>query len=216
MPSFQSDGFQQQRRVSFGKTQRKSRSATWALRLAWLPVSPLAPLAGMVLGFRSCKAIGKRKDLFGRRTAMAAMFVGLLMTIVQGAVGWRIYEYDAALRRTVPVALEAAFMGDAQAFADCFAEGDAQEAQAFVDSVRSRYGAMQECHWSGALALPKEPVGWTVSIEMATLRAESTVSVSTALDETCLSSSLGSIVIKDVKRGDLVYPRAMERMAAHE
>jgi hypothetical protein len=180
---------------------------------------------GVLLGLVSAVTIPSNPARKGTGLAVAAIIIGLVLSAGQG---YGTYWFVGKARQVVSKimagpadALRAGFAGDVAAFRDDFyspgAQPSVEEAQAFIDELRSRYGDFvsvslpsQNQSYQPTPGETQIVMPYIVEFTNATMNAEVELVI---VDETTRQFVMkwGYIKILDPERGDLRYPPAAEK-----
>ncbi len=196
--------------------QSTSKLAIWSLICSLVVCCPLVTVLGPLLGLISLGKIGGNPLLKGRGLAVAGILIGLLTT-----GGWVLLGYRAApvvgtmytLMETGPQhALSTGFAGDIAGFRASFegagATASDAEARAFIDALRSRYGAFASAHRSPtaqpAIGQTTFVLPYVTIFDGATVTADTEVIMADPKGRMIMK--IGSISIRDADKGDLTYP----------
>ncbi|UCD75091.1 MAG: DUF4190 domain-containing protein [Phycisphaerales bacterium] len=184
---------------------------------------PLTTLLGPILGLVALATMGGERPRKGKGLAVAAIVLGLVFTGAQyGAyVLWVkpaiafLAEYVKFAMTGPDEALATGMAGDIAGFKLHFqgpgATASDDEAQAFLDELRARYGEFTSASMneqSGQQPTPGQtvlPMPYVLVFELATLDAEAELIF---LDEAGQKpvKKLGYIIVFDSSLGDLTYP----------
>lgn len=183
-----------------------------------------APL-GVLLGAIAVATTGATSERKGRGLGFAAVIIGLIMCVVWAWIAMKGYglikEYDVFVRTGPQQTLKTGFDGNVSGFqADFDGPGSTApvaEAQAFLDQLKSRYGAFQSAKIDEQGGPPPQPQpGQTkLSFPYVLTFANQTVNADIELvfaDKNAKSLSgmflkkFGYIIIEDPVNGDLAYP----------
>lgn len=205
---------------SYSQIKKTSGLAVSSLVLSLIGIIPCcgaitAPI-GAILGLIGAVVIKPTSAVKGRGLAMAGLLIGLILTAAQiGGGVWIWNTFVVPVMEGPQQALRAGFAGDMTAFKAEFHGGGATapdaQAQAFIDSLRSRYGEYQSCELDQSqqrqqtFGEPEAVFPYVLSFADKTVRAEALMIFS---DKTKGGFIMrwGSITVIDADHGDLTYP----------
>lgn len=198
--------------VSLGE-RATSRLAIGSLICSLVLCCPLTTIVGMLLGLAALVRIHRDAALKGRAIAVSGILIGALSTGAQGYIGGWVYSNIWLPMKIGPTeALAAGFQGDITGFTSRFhglrtSVGD-DEARAFIDQLRDRYGEFV----TGDLNQQGPPQGgpvmefdYLLRFEGASIPARAQIiyaDVQTGEDP----RKLGWITVLDPALGDLTFP----------
>lgn len=194
--------------------RKTSAMAVTALVLSLTGIIPccgivLAPI-GALLGLIAVISISANRSTKGRGLAAAAIIIGLLLTVAQIAVGWK-YVIEPVIngpRDALTAGLNGNISGFKSEFVGAGASATDAEAQAFIDELRRRYGALRSVEARGDTGQkPSQESSlfeYRIAFADATVRAE--VEIVFYHESSGSLMRLGSIRIIDPDQGDLTYP----------
>ncbi|MHC4142017.1 MAG: hypothetical protein ACYSUF_09120 [Planctomycetota bacterium] len=153
----------------------------------------------------------------GKGMAITGIVLGIVFTTVQAVVGYRAYQGFGIFSNAPYVALQPGFDGDLAGLKANFGSAGGattdQEARAFVDELRSRYGALQgsamdfAAYQGMAMPAPDQTsftMPWVLVFENGRVGVEMTF---TEADQTAGDQIIfSSIRVIDSDLGDLTYP----------
>ena len=185
------------------------------LSLVGLCCGCTAPI-GVLLGIIAFATTGPRSPKKGRGMAVAAIIVGLILSLLWGGFAyWASSKYYEMLQLP-DTALRAGFAGDIATFKSKFhgagATAPDAEAEAFISELRSRYGNFVSATVDQSGPPPKQspgqpivPLPFQFTFDNATLSGEVEFII---LDEQSseLVLKMGTITINDPNSTSLVYP----------
>lgn len=179
---------------------------------------------GALLGFKALKEIRLNPGLGGRRLALGGIVVGLVATLVWGAMGvW----WHVNIRRPMiagPInAIQSGQQGDLEGFRDGFTDflaggmggGQASDAEvlAFLSELSSRYGpliAMRQVRDDrpppDRYQMESYGIPYEMEFEMGPIKAEGKFVISSPGEG--FVGRFQWLAIFDPERGDLVYPES--------
>jgi hypothetical protein len=196
--------------------QRTSGLAIGSLISSLIFCCPITTIIGVVVGLVALGRISSNPQLKGRGIAMTGIVLGILFTIGQIWIGFKIYEGYGIFRDAPYVALEPGFQGDYAAFRDAFgAAGQAatdDDARAFIDALRSRYGELRgsDIDFKAFQGMQQPAPGqteftlpWLIVFANAEVIAELTIREQDQRKDEIVFSR---IKVLDSARGDLEFP----------
>ena len=203
--------------------QKTSGLAIASLVCSLIVCCPLTTLIGPFLGLAAVFTIGSNPARKGKGIAMAGIIIGITVT-----VGWGMLTVWAHENINVPVqegpveVMSAGFSGDISGFRMGLmgeaANGSDEEIQAFVDSLRSRYGEFVSCEMDEVelnsnppsfddLMQPVKIYPYLLRFENATVKARIEFATQDPLTGKFLwGTKFGTILVLDENLGDLSYP----------
>lgn len=195
---------------------KTSGLAITSLVLSLVCCLPVTTIPGALLGLVSAVKIAGNPARKGMGIAIAAVVLGVLFTVGQVVIGTGIYAGYKVFRDAPAVALEPGFAGDLAAFKTNFNAGSAPdiEAQAFLDAVTSRYGALDraEVDFQAFQSMQQPAPGatlmtlpWTLVFEGGT-RVEAKLTFDQMQQPQPDQLTFTEIRIVDAAQGDLVFP----------
>lgn len=200
-----------------GPARRTSTWAVVALLCSAAIFCPLLTLVGPLIAIRALAGIRRGEAVRGQGFALAAIAIGLLATLgwVYGAYWWDRHA-RAPMLSGPEAALRAGFAGDVAGFREGWcceaAAAPDLEAIAFINELRSRYGAFIESaglpdRQPEGSALDPAGVGiwYRLRFERAEVDARAVFHV-WADGESRLVLRFSSVVVVDPQRGELVFP----------
>ncbi|MHC4786232.1 MAG: DUF4190 domain-containing protein [Planctomycetota bacterium] len=202
-----------------GGPQKTSGLAIASLVCSLICCIPVIPVIGILLGLGAMISIGGDPAKKGKGLAIAGIILGVVITTGQGVVGYRMYAGYTIFSSAPYVALQPGFDGDIAAMKANFGSSGAtatdREAQAFVDELRSRYGALQgsamDFQAFQGMQMPTSDqkvftMPWVLVFENASVAVEMTFNDDdqTRSDEIIFSA----IRVIDSDLGDLTFPAA--------
>lgn len=218
---------------TFGETgagqQKTSGLAVGSLVCSLICCLPGLPLIGALLGVGALVSIGNDPARRGKGLAIAGLAIGGLLTLAQIGVGPKLYQatkifYEIA-SKIVPTmetgprdALNAGFSGDVAGFKDAFhgagATAPDADAQAFIETLRARYGDFvdsqlaQQSQGTPPTRQPSIVVPYVLEFENAQVDAQVEIILldTEGPDAPQVVMKLGSIEVLDEQRGDVKYP----------
>ncbi len=178
---------------------------------------PLATIPGILLGIGALVSISGNPMRRGKGVAITGIVLGVLFTAGQALLyppAIRLVMDMTALVQNGPSdAISAGFAGDLPAFRSHFFKAGAaatdQEAQEFVDQLRSRYGEFVSSYpvQSGSPPFGQTVVTMKYSLEFDRVTVSADVELVFADPNTGeWAAKLGSITVIDSERGDLAFP----------
>ena len=198
---------------------RTSRLAIASLACSLICCVPVTTIPGILLGVGAMLSISNNQALRGKGLAVAGILLGVIFTAGQA------YVYPPAIkfvRDSMEMvmggpnnALVDGFAGDPAAFKSHFygkgLNASDAEAQAFIDTLRSRYGEYTDCIFdqrnqpSSSFGQPKTTFAYDLTFENATVKAEAQI---IWMDERTqdMVYKFGWVKILDPDLGDLTYP----------
>ena len=202
---------------------RTSRLAIASLVCSLICCVPVTTIPGILLGIGAIFSINNNPARFrGKGLAMAGILLGVTFTAGQAFVYPKAVDFIVMNVRGPNDALISGFAGDATAFKSHFygkgIRASDAEAQAFIDTLRSRYGEFQSCEFDQRNQ-PQPTTGQTKPTFAYILTFDNAVVDCLTqiiwMDERTGATvfQLGWITIKDPDLGDLTYP-AKTRPAA--
>lgn len=213
---------------AFNALPTQSQAKTSALAVTSLIFSlilccPLTTILGPLLGLGALVQIGRNPARKGKGLAFTAIAIGIIAT-----AGWCTVTVWGHKNMNLPVqhgpreALAAGFSGDLAGFRAGFlgeaANTSDQEVQAFLDTLRSRYGEFVSCELDrvelGAnppsideLMKPVKSYPYLLRFEQATVKASIEFGAQDPLTgEFLWGVKFGTIVVYDEVEGDAIYP----------
>ncbi len=186
---------------------------------------PVTTIPGILLGIGAMISISNNPARKGKGLAVAGILLGVIFTAGQAYVYPKLIDFAG---KTVELvmngpndALAVGFANDPVAFKSHFYGTGAQatdaEAQAFIDTLRSRYGDFQSCHFdeqaqtSPAFGQPSSVFPYILTFDdNATLDADAQI---IWVDERTsdMVYKFGWVIVKDPDLGDLRYPAKKSR-----
>ena len=177
-----------------------------------------API-GAILGLIAMLAISSNSARKGMGLAVAGLILGLVFAGGQGAGTWWVVnkgkEMFAAMTSGPNDALQAGFAGDIAGFKDGFygsgSMASDEEATAFIDELRTRYGEFVSCQMDEsqtAQPTPGQtsmPVAYTVTFENEAMPAEAEIIFADQATG-AMPFKPGYIIVFDAELGDLKFP----------
>jgi hypothetical protein len=177
-----------------------------------------API-GLILGVIAMIAIGANPGRKGTGLAITAVVLGLVFAGAQGAGTWWVVnkgrEAVVAMTRGPNDALKAGFAGDIAGFkAGFYGSGSMasdEEATAFINQLRTRYGEFVSCRMDESRPAqpvpgqPSVPAAYIIEFQNATMNAESEIIFADQATG-AMPFKPGYIVVFDKELGDLKYP----------
>jgi hypothetical protein len=199
--------------------QKTSGLAIASLVCSLICCIPLTTIPGILLGIGAMISIGRDPAKKGKGLAITGIVLGIGFTTVQAVVGYGVYQSFGVFSNAPYVALQPGFDGDLAGLKANFGSAGAvatdQEAQAFVDELRSRYGALQgsamdfAAYQGMAMPAPDQTtftMPWILVFENARVGVEMTFTEDdqSGKDQIIFSS----IRVIDPDLGDLTFPAA--------
>ncbi len=185
---------------------------------------PVTTIPGILLGIAAMVSIGNNPARKGKGLAMAGILLGVIFTAGQAYVYPKVIDFVGETFELVmngpSDALVAGFANDPVAFKSNFYGTGAQatdaEAQAFIDTLRSRYGEFKACRFdeqgptSKAFGQSSTVFPYFLTFDNATLDAAVQI---IWVDERTndMVYKFGWITVKDADLGDLRYPAKKRR-----
>lgn len=203
MKDYVSDSFGRPKTVQV-EVEKKSGGALRALVCSLAFFLPVVPLVGAVLGILAIRKPSERRGL-----ATMAIVFGVLFTVVQGFAAMSSYGLMQQVRSGPQAAIETGLQGDVASFAAQFGldsdRATLVSAEAFLDELRTRYGALHEVEpvgvgFASALSDPGALRSYTARFENATVRIDAGFSGQR------LANRLRFVEVCDDDRGRLAYP----------
>jgi hypothetical protein len=202
-----------------GGPQKTSGLAIASLVCSLICCIPVIPIIGILLGLVAMISIGGDPAKKGKGLAIAGIILGVVITAGQGVVGYRMYAGYTIFSYAPYAAVQPGFDGDLTAMKANFGPAGAtatdQEAQAFVDELRSRYGALQgsamDFQAFQGMQMPASgqkvfTMPWVLVFENASVTAEMTFNEDDQTrDDKIIFSAIRVI---DADLGDLTFPAA--------
>jgi len=204
--------------------QTTSRLAIGSLVCSLICCVPVTTIPGILLGIVAMISIGNNPARKGKGLAVAGILLGVIFTAGQAYVYPKIIEFAGETFELVMNgpndALVSGFAGDPVAFKSNFYGRGAQatdaEAQAFIDTLRSRYGEFQGCQFDEqagtqpAFGRPDTAFPYILTFDNATLDATAQI---IWFDERTdqMIYKFGWVTVKDADLGDLRYPAKKRR-----
>ncbi len=181
---------------------------------------PITTIIGPILGLVALVTIGSNPQKKGKGIAIVAVLIGLIVTLVWAVVGYQFYgkiikPFMETMMTGPDSALTAGYAGDTAGFkAKFYGDGAIapdEEAAAFIESLRERYGEFQlvvpdeTAQMQPAYGEPIFPMAYLATFDNGTVDAEVTIII---VDEVTgqLVMKLGTFTIFDSELGDLQYP----------
>ncbi len=199
--------------------QSTSRLAIASLVCSLICCVPVTTVPAILLGIGAIFSINNNPARKGKRLAMAGILLGVVFTAGQAFFYPRAIEFigkSIAMVMGGPNdALTSGFAGDATAFKSHFygkgARASDAEAEAFIDTLRSRYGEFQGCDFDeqnqpqSSFGQPDTTFTYVLSFDNADVDCRTQIIWA---DERTSAAvfKLGSITITDPELGDLTYP----------
>ncbi len=195
--------------------RRTSGLAVASLVCSLVCCIPALPAIGAILGLGSLVAMGRNVMLRGRGLAIAGIVLGVLMTVGHVVVIPWLIRGGLFVANGPHLALSAGVSGDVAAFKSNFhgagATAPDAEAQAFLEAITARYGAIQGFGPPQQMgSTPGDPV---VPFRYSATFANGTVDVDVEIAFSDKQTGgffykINSIAIRDPDKGDLSYPPA--------
>ena len=204
--------------------QKTSGLAIGSLVCSLICCVPVTTIPGILLGIVAMISIGNNPARKGKGLAVAGILLGVIFTAGQAYVYPKVIEYAGEMFELVMNgpndALAAGFANDPVAFKSHFYGTGTQatdaEAQAFIDTLRSRYGEFQSCHideqgqTSPAFAQPSSVFPYILTFDNATLDADvQIIWYDKRTDD--MVYKFGWVTVTDPDLGDLRYPAKKSR-----
>lgn len=204
---------------SMDDAPRTSVLAICSLVFALLICLPLGWL-GVILGIVALIGMVGKAHIRGRGLAIAGIVIGLISTAIWVVSAWGFLTVMLPMVRFVMeapnTAMNAAAANDVVAFKAAF-QGDGATApddvaQAFIDEVRSRYGAFTGAEVDQSAQPPTSPTNQPVVAMPYVLHFSGTANVPADVELVLMDTAgsfvlkLGWIEIRDSVQGDLRYP----------
>lgn len=201
-----------------GQIPRLSGLAIAALVCALLFCVPVLPLIGVVLGLIALVTMVGKSHLRGRGMAIAAIVLGLAISIAQGIGVWFFVGVGTkvmALMRDTPIqTMRAGLAGDIAGFKANFdgtgASASDAEAQAFLNEVSQRFGTLTSMELDPAA--PPRQQGQAM-MEGTYIAKFSNGDVRANVELVIMDPKTGSFIYKlgaiefvDAQRGNLRFP----------
>jgi len=199
--------------------QKTSGLAIGSLVCSLICCVPVTTIPGILLGIAAMVSIGNNPARKGKGLAVAGILLGVIFTAGQVYVYPKVVDLAGEIFELIVNgpndALVAGFAGDPAAFRSKFYGTGAQahdaEAQAFIDTLRSRYGEFQSCHFdeqaqpSSTVGQPNTVLPFILKFENATVDADAQI---IWLDERTGDKvfKFGWVIVRDADLGDLRYP----------
>ncbi len=199
--------------------QSTSRLAIASLVCSLICCVPVTTIPGILLGVWAMVSINGNPALKGKGLAMAGILLGVIFTAGQAFVYPKAIEFIGKSVEMVMHgpndALTSGFAGDPTAFKSHFygkgVRASDAEAQAFIDTLRSRYGEFQGCEFDqrnqpqSSFGQPNTTFAYILSFENDAVDCRTQIIWA---DERTGAAvfKLGRITITDPDLGDLTYP----------
>jgi hypothetical protein len=180
---------------------------------------PVTTIPGILLGIAAMISIGNNPARKGKGLAVAGILLGVIFTAGQVAVYPKLIEFVGDSFEMVmggpTSAMTVGFTNDPVAFKTHFygagAQADDAEAQAFIDTLRSRYGEFQSCRFdeqaktSPAFGQPTTVFPYIFTFDNATINGDAQIIwVDDRTKEKIFK--FGWVTVRDADLGDLRYP----------
>ncbi len=205
--------------------QKTSGLAIGSLVCSLICCVPVTTIPGILLGIGAMVSIGNNPARKGKGLAVAGILLGAIFTAGQAYVYPKLIDFVRDSFEMVMGgpndALVDGFANDPVAFKSHFYGTGAQatdaEVQAFIDTLRSRYGEFQDCKFNeqtqvqpGGFGQPSTVFPYILTFDNATVDAEAEA---IWVDERTGDMILkwGSVIVTDSDLGDLRYP--LKKMA---
>ncbi len=201
--------------------QKTSGLAVASLVCSLICCVPVTTIPGILLGIGAMVSISRNAARKGMALAVIGILLGVIFTGGQFFVYRFFYEVAVLVMNGPTDALTAGFANDPGAFKMEFYGTGAQatdaEVQAFIDTLRSRYGEFQDCRFNeqtqtqpGGFGQPSTVFPYILTFDNATVDAEAEA---IWVDERTGDMILkwGSVIVTDSDLGDLRYP--LKKMA---
>lgn len=199
--------------------QKTSPLAIASLVCSLICCVPVTTIPGILLGIWAMVSINGNPALKGKGLAMAGILLGVIFTAGQAFVYPKAIEFIGKswemVMRGPNDALTSGFAGDPTAFKSHFygkgVRASDAEAQAFIDTIRSRYGEFQGCEvdQSGqppvSFGQPTATFAYVLTFDNAVVDCRTKIIWA---DERTSATvfKLGRITITDPDFDDLTYP----------
>ncbi len=199
--------------------QKTSGLAIGSLVCSLICCVPVTTIPGILLGIAAMVSIGNNPARKGKGLAVAGILLGVIFTAGHVYVYPKLYEFAGEtfelLMNGPNDALVAGFAGDPAEFRSNFYGTGAQahdaEAQAFIDTLRSRYGEFQSCQFdeqaqpSSAFGQRSTVFPYILTFDNATVDADVQI---IWVDERTGDKvfKFGWVIVHDADLGDLRYP----------
>ncbi|MBX3355451.1 MAG: hypothetical protein KF724_07105 [Phycisphaeraceae bacterium] len=190
---------------------RTSRLALLALGMNVPCFLPPFPLLAVLMGGIAYWRVRKNADLGGAALAIAAMLLGIVLTVISTSTWWSFVRITSQ----GPIdAIRAAQAGDGEAFRALFAGDPAElsndEVSRFAAALRERYGAIIDGRIQRTTKeIPRQGDVWSVPFELRFERGQVPATAAFTIRDPHTGRStlaLWAIVIEDPKDGDLRVP----------
>ncbi len=187
---------------------------------------PVTTIPGILLGIGAMVSISNNPARKGKGLAVAGILLGVIFTAGQAYVYPKVIEFAGKTFELVMNgpndALAVGFASDPVAFKSHFYGTGAQatdaEAQAFIDTLRSRYGEFQSCRFdeqgstSPAFGDPSSVFPYIITFDNATLNADvQIIWFDKRTDSMVYKFGWMTVKDPDPDLGDLRYPAKKPR-----
>ncbi len=206
--------------------QKTSGLAIGSLVCSLICCVPVTTIPGILLGIGAMISIGNNPARKGRGLAVAGILLGVIFTAGQAYVYPKVIDFAGKTFELVMngpnEALAVGFANDPVAFKSHFYGTGAQatdaEAQAFIATLRSRYGEFQSCHYNEqvqttpAFGQPSSVFPYILTFDNATLDANVQIIWFDKRTDSMVYK-VGWMTVKDPDPdlGDLRYPAKTPR-----
>jgi hypothetical protein len=214
------DPFATQHADPYGTPKKTSGLAVSSLVLSLIGIIPCcgaitAPI-GAILGLIGAVVIKPTSAVKGRGLAMTGFVIGLILTIGQALMfGWVWTNIGAPVMQGPDAALKAGFAGNVGGFKSAMygspASAPDAEAQAFIDTLRARYGEYQSLEMRGQQGSqqPGQTTGvflYQLTFANGTVMCETEITFADPPQTDGFVMKPSQITVIDASQGDLSYP----------
>ena len=194
---------------------KTSGLAITSLIFSLIVCCPVTTIIGPLLGIGALVRISGNPALKGKGLAFAAIIMGVVFTLAQGWGGYQTWQVMKPVLAGPNAALTAGFAGDTAALKAEFHGAGATASDtvvtAFIDELRTRYGAYQSCRYDetatgsrGTFGDPVIPFPYILTFDNGEVQVEAEF----VFAEPGIGwiKKWGSITVFDPDLGDLTYP----------
>ncbi len=205
--------------------QKTSRLAIASLVCSLICCVPVTTIPGILLGVGAMLSISNNPARRGKGLAVAGILLGVIFTAGQAFVYPPVIKWVGRSIEMVmggpDQALADGFAGDPVAFKSHFYGAGTRatdaEAQAFIDTLRSRYGEYRGCAFDqknqppASFGQPSSEFAYILTFENATVDAEAQIIWVDERTPNDMVFKFGWVTIEDRDLGDLTYPAGTSR-----